>query len=306
VQSFTGSIIPLEIPQLSKQRALASIIFLLAIGQWLSRGIITIVNFSSFRDATCSMSREKNKMTPLQHSLSGAVAGVASRLVIAPLDVIKIRLQLQSQKTSVGMLFSSQSHASHKYKTMLQATQVIVREEGVLALWKGNWSATFLYFGYGAVQFYSYNVLGSMASNKDGIFNLIPHQFHTFVSGGLAAVIATTLTYPMDLLRTRFAAQGQDQIYKSLYGAVKSIRATEGLAGFYRGLIPSTISVLPQMGLVFHFHEFYRKRYDSILQCAVSGYPSFDAFLVGSRDLVTGALAGITSKVLVMPFDVVR
>ncbi|KAJ3114718.1 mitochondrial thiamine pyrophosphate transporter, partial [Nowakowskiella sp. JEL0407] len=70
------------------------------------------------------------------------MAGVSSRIVIAPLDVIKIRLQLQSQSEYAGLMASFAK---------------IIKEEGLFALWKGNFPAIWMYLFYGAVQFPVYN-----------------------------------------------------------------------------------------------------------------------------------------------------
>jgi hypothetical protein len=44
-------------------------------------------------DSSSSKSKDKDpaKLTPAQNAISGATAGVISRFVIAPLDVVKIR-----------------------------------------------------------------------------------------------------------------------------------------------------------------------------------------------------------------------
>lgn len=65
-------------------------------------------------------------------------------MATAPLDVLKIRLQLQQLHNP---LYSSAS----------QALLDITRSEGVRSLWKGNLCATYLWVSYGAVQFGLYD-----------------------------------------------------------------------------------------------------------------------------------------------------
>jgi hypothetical protein len=50
------------------------------------------------------------------------------RFAISPLDVIKIRLQLQSQPLSTKLLFSKQNA---KYSGILHSFKTIVQEEGI-------------------------------------------------------------------------------------------------------------------------------------------------------------------------------
>lgn len=115
------------------------------------------------------------------------------------------------------------------------------------------------------------------------------------VAGGLAAMSATFLTYPFDLIRTRMALQGhQSDVYKSFTGTFARVLRTEGLKGFYKGIGPTLGQVIPYMGLSFHVHnrtiEYLAGQIDN----------------KGTKDFLAGGVAGITSKTAMMPFDVVR
>jgi len=57
-------------------------------------------------------------------AIAGGLAGGLTRLLTAPLDVIKIRFQLQQLKQP-------------QYRSMVGAFRAMAREEGVLALWHG-------------------------------------------------------------------------------------------------------------------------------------------------------------------------
>lgn len=235
-------------------------------------------------------STPKRELTAIQQTISGSVAGVVSRTVISPLDVLKIRFQMQTNQTGFKSL------DTRKYKTIYGAFQSIIREEGILALWKGNLPATIMYFVYGGVQFLSYYELNNLLCE----YNLAPKSTFAFISGAGAGVLATICGYPLDLLRTRFAVQGNNKLYRSLIGAIVDIKQKEGFKGFYKGLLPSILSIMPQMGLVFHFYSVYNGIYEKHL------LPLKFSVLDSSKDLITGGLAGITSKVMVLPLDVVR
>lgn len=55
------------------------------------------------------------------------------------------------------------------------------------------------------------------------------------LSGSCAGVCATMVTYPLDLLRTRFAAQQEPKFYKSIPHAITHILTHEGVPGLYQG-----------------------------------------------------------------------
>jgi solute carrier family 25 thiamine pyrophosphate transporter 19 len=239
---------------------------------------------------------EEKKRKGYQEAISGAIAGITSRFVIAPFDVVKIRFQLQSNRVELPGLSSTLTN-DQKYVSVVQAARRIVQEEGIFGLWKGNLAATYLYFCYGGVQFYTYHQLKEMAKKDLFIFHYIHNSWDTFVAGAGSGLTATMLTYPFDTLRTRFAAQS-GQHYRSLVGAVKDIVTTEGVRGLYKGLLPSLVSIVPQMGLVFEFHRSFTELFFKLEwnHTRLSGYQEF----------VCGGMAGIASKTLMMPLDVIR
>ncbi|XP_032470881.1 MIF4G domain-containing protein isoform X3 [Phocoena sinus] len=83
----------------------------------------------------------------LEVAVAGSVSGLVTRVLISPLDVIKIRFQLQIERLS-------RSDPNAKYHGILQAGRQILQEEGPTAFWKGHIPAQLLSIGYGAVQVY--------------------------------------------------------------------------------------------------------------------------------------------------------
>jgi hypothetical protein len=79
----------------------------------------------------------------LSQTLSGGMAGFVSRMVTAPLDVVKIRFQLQDS-------------TNPKYTSISHAVRNIMKEESITGLWKGNIPAVYLWISYSAFQFSAY------------------------------------------------------------------------------------------------------------------------------------------------------
>ncbi|KAJ3187722.1 mitochondrial thiamine pyrophosphate transporter [Gaertneriomyces sp. JEL0708] len=235
--------------------------------------------------------------TPLpswQNALSGATAGVLSRFVIAPLDVVKIRFQLQSEKQSILTTPSTaRTLASTQYRTLAQSFAKIVQEEGLRGLWKGNLSAEYLYVTYSATQFYTYYEYEKYLKTVTGF----PATIVSSISGALAAISATILTYPFDLLRTRFAVQDHTGPYRSLTSAIGRIYASEGVQGFYRGIGPTVLQVGPQMGVVFAVWSAGKRH---IIK------PTDSEPVKQSKTFGIGFASGIIGKTSIMPFDVIR
>ena len=62
---------------------------------------------------------------------AGAVAGAIARLVVNPLDVLKIRFQVQIEPISAAKASSSAASVLSKYTGLRQAFVTIIKEEGI-------------------------------------------------------------------------------------------------------------------------------------------------------------------------------
>ncbi|KZO93277.1 putative mitochondrial deoxynucleotide carrier protein [Calocera viscosa TUFC12733] len=231
---------------------------------------------------------DSDKSSNLDVVIAGSTAGVITRFIIAPLDVVKIRLQLQHHARDAA--------TPPTYRGMFHTMTSIMRDEGITGLWKGNIPAELLYLTYGAAQFYTYRTTHVAL----GGFGL-PRSAQDFVAGGAAGACATFVTYPFDLLRTRFAAQGSgdQRIYTSLVHAVRTIYTNEGIPGFFQGVTAGVGQVIPYMGLFFATYEPTRAfltRHNEAGALSLSGYES----------AVAGGLASTVAKTGVFPLDLIR
>ncbi|KAF2874771.1 mitochondrial carrier domain-containing protein [Massariosphaeria phaeospora] len=235
----------------------------------------------------------KHEGSQRQVAGAGAVAGLVSRFVIAPLDVIKIRLQLQVHSLSDPP--SLRGIHGPVYRGTLGTLKQILREEGLRGLWKGNIPAEAMYLTYGSVQFSAYTSMSHLLDAIPQQYRL-PDSVNSFISGAAAGACATTATYPLDLLRTRFAAQGPDRVYASLVESVRHIAKHEGPTGFFRGLGAGVSQIVPYMGLFFAGYEALKP----VVASSVIPMP------FGSSDAVAGVLASLLSKTAVYPLDTTR
>ncbi|KAH6997845.1 mitochondrial carrier domain-containing protein [Ilyonectria sp. MPI-CAGE-AT-0026] len=233
--------------------------------------------------------RLKDEGSRLQVVSAGAIAGLVSRFVVAPLDVVKIRLQLQPHSLSDPLLPLRTAPA---YRGTFATLQHIIKHEGVTGLWKGNVPAELMYVCYAGIQFTTYRTTTLFLQNS--FQNRLPDAAESFIAGATSGATATSLTYPLDLLRTRFAAQGRHRIYRSLRSAVWEIKRDEGWRGFFRGIGPGLGQIVPFMGIFFATYESLRVSFEGL------------HMPWGSGDATAGMLASIFSKTAVFPLDLVR
>ncbi|XP_024398038.1 mitochondrial thiamine diphosphate carrier 2 isoform X2 [Physcomitrium patens] len=237
-------------------------------------------------------------------AVAGAVAGGIARTVVSPLDVIKIRFQIQLEPTSSRNIFSkggASASVMSKYTGVMQAAHVIVREEGVRGLWRGNIPALLLQMPYTAIQFV-------VKSNADSLVAGSPQAARhkglmSFLGGSLAGTAATIGSYPFDLLRTVLASQGEPKVYPNMRSVMVDIYKRKGVTGFYAGLTPTLMEIVPYAGLQFGF-------YDSLRRWALTLNPLKEdgehTPLSSTQNFWCGFGAGLFAKLCCHPLDVIK
>ncbi|KAJ2793017.1 mitochondrial thiamine pyrophosphate transporter, partial [Coemansia helicoidea] len=187
------------------------------------------------RTSRAGVARE---LTAGESAFCGATAGLVARAVVSPLDVVKITLQLETGgRAQQAVRWPAGGSA-------IACASRILRREGVRGFFKGNLAAEYLYLTYGGAQFVAFGAAQAALARVPGM----PRRARSFVGGAAAGAAATALTYPLDLLRTRFAAQDlARRVHTSIAGAVRHIHAEEGVRGFYRGLWPACLQIMPYM-----------------------------------------------------------
>lgn len=150
-----------------------------------------------------------------------------------------------------------------------------------------------MYISYSAVQFTTYR---SVTLGLQTLFgeHKLPAAAESFIAGASAGAVATTATYPLDLLRTRFAAQGTEKVYTSLLASIRDIARYEGPKGFFRGVGAGVGQIIPYMGIFFATYETLR------LPLSTLQLP------FGSGDATSGVLASVLAKTAVFPLDLIR
>ena len=120
--------------------------------------------------AASSSSREEDRRdsrrappSTFTQAMAGAFAGMLSRVVVAPLDVIKIRMQVQVEPVGGGGTLGA-----GKYRGIAQCARTILKEEGARGLWAGTVPALFLWVPYTAVQFAALGEFKRVARENGG------------------------------------------------------------------------------------------------------------------------------------------
>ncbi|KAI7839404.1 hypothetical protein COHA_006805 [Chlorella ohadii] len=167
---------------------------------------------------------------------AGALSGAIAKTITAPLDRVKILLQVK------GGLERGAIAAAASKGNLLQAFLAIGREEGIMGYWKGNLPQVLRVVPYSAAQLYSYEVFKKLFQNDEGHLSVQ----RRLLAGACAGMAATLLTYPLDTLRLRLAV---DPNLRGVRGAVAVLLREGSGAAFYRGLGASMLGIGPYMAL---------------------------------------------------------
>ncbi|CAN6853775.1 unnamed protein product [Brassica oleracea] len=240
---------------------------------------------------------------------AGAISGAVSRIVTSPLDVIKIRFQVQLEPTTSWSVVRGNLSGASKYTGMFQATKDIFREEGFRGFWRGNVPALLMVMPYTSIQFTVLHKLKSFASGStktEDHIHLSPYL--SFISGALAGCAATLGSYPFDLLRTILASQGEPKVYPTMRSAFVDIIKSRGVRGLYNGLTPTLVEIVPYAGLQFGTYDMFKRwmmdwnRYMLSSKNQINADTNLSSFQL----FVCGLGAGTSAKLVCHPLDVVK
>ncbi|XP_015679389.1 calcium-binding mitochondrial carrier protein SCaMC-1, partial [Protobothrops mucrosquamatus] len=167
--------------------------------------------------------------------LSGGVAGAVSRTGTAPLDRLKVMMQV---------------HGSKGKMNIAGGLKQMVKEGGVRSLWRGNGVNVVKIAPETAIKFWAYERYKKMFVNEEGKIGTIER----FISGSMAGATAQTSIYPMEVLKTRLAV-GKTGQYSGMFDCAKKILKTEGVKAFYKGYIPNILGIIPYAGIDLAIYE---------------------------------------------------
>ncbi|KNE67875.1 hypothetical protein AMAG_12592 [Allomyces macrogynus ATCC 38327] len=212
----------------------------------------------------------------LREMLAGGMACSVAAAVTNPMDVVKIRMQVQRAEAHEAHLGVS----AIKYRGFYQSMTKIVAEEGLLGLILPGMAACLIReFSYSGIRFGLYShvkELYGVGKGNDGDVGLLAK----LAAGSTTGAIGSCLANPTDLIKIRQQAEagrlvngiyttglraGHPPTYRNLVHAVVHIGRTEGLPGLYKGVsataIRASLLTAGQMASYDHTKYLLRTKY---------------------------------------------
>ncbi|ETV65806.1 hypothetical protein H257_17546 [Aphanomyces astaci] len=186
----------------------------------------------------------------LTRFVSGAVAAATSTTVCYPIDLIRTRLITQLDN---NIRYRGISHAFHRIRA----------EEGTRGLYRGLSATLLVTVPNMAINFTVFESLKDavQALREDATTPL--SALDTLSCGALSGISSSIVTFPVDVVRRRMQISGLHhgsgketaaeaaQATATAWGIAKELYQQQGVRGFYRGLTPELLKVIPMVGITF-------------------------------------------------------
>ncbi|KAL7670606.1 hypothetical protein ACOME3_005542 [Neoechinorhynchus agilis] len=194
------------------------------------------------------------------HFIAGIAGGLVSTLVLHPLDLVKVRMQVDE-----GTSAAKKSKVIRpRYSGFVDALRKIYIEGGIGALYQGVYPSL---IGAGlswGLYFLVYNSLRSYYQSSDPTRQLssITHM----QNATLAGVLTMLVTNPIWVMKTRLCLQYKwdTNRYSGVFGGMVKVVREEGFTALYGGLVPAffgTFHGTIQFGAYEYLKQSFRLYY---------------------------------------------
>lgn len=202
-----------------------------------NQGLYSGIKFLVVREIA-NLSSNPSHYTNFQAAMTGGIAGVISQAAVFPMDLIRTRIILHPDK----------------YHGFFQTAHMIMKEEGISALWSGITPTVIGSIPYEGSQYLVYGQLRQIIVERTKK-PLTPLQ--NMLLGTCAGMISASMAYPFENIRKFMMTQNAQSHpdYSSMYGCMKYILRTEGIGGLYKGVVLNAFKVIPYSALQYTLYD---------------------------------------------------
>lgn len=237
---------------------------------------------------------KSNDTIGMKYLMCVAAASVAEASTY-PLDLTKTRLQLQGEVAA--------GESGVKYRGMFRTAFGIVKEEGLLCLWRGILPALYRHAIYTGFRMSAYEEIRNRLNRKDSTGTAAGFPlWKKVVAGMLAGGIGQFMASPTDLVKTQIQMEGKRRLLgkeprvHGMMDALRKILAESGFRGLWRGCWPNV-----QRAALVNLGDL--STYDSVKRAILDNTRLKDNSLT---HCLSSGCAGLVGAVMGTPADVVK
>jgi len=171
--------------------------------------------------------------------LAGGVAAAVSKTAVAPIERVKLLIQVQASSTQIT--------PDKQYKGIIDAFRRIPAEQGALSFWRGNLANVIRYFPTQALNFAFKDRYKQIFQHWDAKTDFWKFFAGNLASGGAAGATSLLFVYPLDFARTRMAVDvgtGKQRQFTGLGNCISIIYKKDGFRGLYQGFNISVVGII--------------------------------------------------------------
>ncbi|XP_045917374.1 solute carrier family 25 member 47-A [Micropterus dolomieu] len=211
------------------------------------------VVFGTYRNCLQCLSQARGTgcgpNTKLEVFLSGMAAGIAQISVMSPGDIVKVRLQCQTESMQGG-----NNMPKPKYHGPVHCLLSIIKEDGFMGLYRGTLPLMLRDGPSFATYFLTYATICEWLTDNS---KKRPDWSVVMLAGGVAGMAGWTVGTPMDVIKARLQMDGtrENKRYKGLYHCITETMKVEGVGVFFKSLHINCLRAFPVNMVVFVTYE---------------------------------------------------
>ncbi|NXY41007.1 S2548 protein, partial [Ceuthmochares aereus] len=191
-------------------------------------------------------------------TLASTVAGFVSVGIGTPVDLVKIRLQMQTQPyIEANIKLKPTVPGFPVYRGPIHCFRTVLQKEGIAGIYRGAGAMLLRDIPGYCFYFIPYTFFCGWIT-PDGCIS--PNPFSICLAGGIAGAISWAIATPMDVVKSRLQADGVYlNKYKGTLDCVLQSYQNEGLKVFFRGITINTVRGFPVSSAMFLGYELSLK-----------------------------------------------
>lgn len=195
---------------------------------------------------------DAKRLTLAAHGIAGLFAGLTSAFLATPMELLKVKLQMQLQSNA----------AERQFKGPFHCARSIVQARGAQGLWTAL-PSSLIYRSNFLWMFGSFEAFMRAFSKLEGTPFEMSVGHANFMSGGLASLVYWVMAIPTDNVKNRIMATPVSTRPPSFIATVLSVYRTSGARGFYAGLGTSLLRAFPSNACALFVYEGLMRTLDA-------------------------------------------